>query len=215
MYIILIFVVALAALIFINLKQFNNFKRLAPNEVVNHDRILLNWRSRKQFDKPVHYIAIDKQRRVLFPENSNKRYYLVDVKFADNIQENTEVQGRTGSAIVGWILFRWIGAIVGASRKKKVTTTTTEKNGVCYLTLTDTNFENTISLELICKTNFAGLILQDYMLTQAEVNHLQNKKVVNVDSSIEDKLTQLKSLLDKELITQDDYDEQKNKILNS
>lgn len=205
-------------------KHIKQFLSIAPADMTGWDHINLKLSALSKLDdKSVGFIARDAQHHTFFPQYSNdKRFYLINVSFDPKIVQHIETKGHAGSALVGGLTFGAVGAVIGASRKTTSEVKTEEKSATCYLTLVSDDLKQSLTLEALCKTDYAHILQRDYLLNDVELQQIQDKasgaendvkQAENDNLSIEDRLARLKSLLDKKLITQSDYEDKKKQIL--
>lgn len=173
----------------------------------------------------VKYIARNDKKEVCFPQSGigNKRFYILNITFNPHVSESITSKGHTGSALAGGLLAGGVGAAIGASRARTSKVETTEHLSNAYLTLADTELTKTYNMSLLMKTDKFNELTAEYMLNDIELANLQKKlgqadeevNTVNNDKEdIETRLTRLKSLLDKKLINDQEYEDKKKQILN-
>lgn len=205
-------------------KQKKNFLAVKPKDTVRFTRITpvgneIGNVLRTDQEHRVHFIAANDKKEVSFPESglSDKRFYIVNISFSANITEIAHTKGHAGSALAGGV-----GAVIGASRKKNSRIERTEHKTPAYVTLVDTNLKNTYTIQIMMDTAKFNELNNLYVLNNIELKNIQNelgsieddaKNVDNSNEPIEKRLERLKSLLDKELITKQDYENKKKQIL--
>ena len=98
----------------------------------------------------------------------------------------------------------------------------TEHNTPYYVSLVDSNLKNTYTIQIMMDTSKFDELNNLYALNDIEVQNIQNElgtieddaeNVDNTSEPIEKRLERLKSLLDKDLITKQDYEDKKKQIL--
>ena len=154
-----------------------------------------------------------------------KPYRVIGVDFNSNYKTSyqTKTKGRSGSALVGGLVAGPVGAMIGGSRGKKSTTTSTRKEVASrgYIHFEDTSHkEYVLPFEALRKQ---ATFLEDHFLYSKEFENSEdvNTSVVqkfgsnnSSPESIPDRLRKLKSLLDDEIITQEEFDAKKKELLN-
>ena len=194
---------------------------LLPNQTIND---------------PIGKILIDdKNKRVIFQKHS---YYTKSFSFSDifkyDIYENeqTVVQGRAGSALVGGLFFGVTGAIVGASRKRGVEEQVNILKIIIYVNdLECPKIEFTyVGGESLSRNSqkYIQIIknLQEissyleYMINNVTFIESTEENSDNTTSPIpkkelskKEQLEELKELLSDSLITQEDFEQKKKQIL--
>lgn len=205
------------------------FKEIMPKDTKQFTRIVPAGEEFSQVlhtdqEHRVHFIAINDKKQVSFPESGlpEKRFYIINISFTPNITETIHTKGHAGSALAGGLLAGGVGAVIGASRKKDSKIEKTEHKALTYLTLVDVNLKETYALQLFMDTAKFNELNNLYTLSDFELQNLQNelgkieddaKNVDNTNEPIEKRLERLKSLLDKDLITKQDYESKKKQIL--
>lgn len=230
---ILLFIIIFAAIIWIYCsalhKQKKRFLAVKPQDTIRFTRITpvgneVGSVLRTDQDHRVHFIAINSKKEVCFPESGlpDKHFYIVNISFTANITETVHTKGHVGSALAGGLLAGGVGAVIGASRKKNSKIEKTEHKTPAYVTLVDTNLKNTYTIQIMMDTAKFNELNNLYALNDIELQNIQNElgtiedDVENVDNTsepIEKRLERLKSLLDKDLITKQDYESKKKQIL--
>lgn len=168
--------------------------------------------------------AVQPDKQVYFPEASSpKMYFLTGIEF--QAQFDSQIKGRSGSALVGGALFGAAGAVVGGSRGKKVKTV--EKNSSALFHLIDTSSKKEIVIELwAVNTSLINIFKKNYLATDYDLDQLFGPDSNSTSSSVNEKistdehiqnvnkrLANLKSLLDQDLIEQTEFDAKKKEIL--
>lgn len=143
---------------------------------------------------------------------------MIDFELCENGE--TVMKGGVGRAIVGGALFGAVGAVVGANTRKsrqmvnslyiRITTRTVGMLRICFFmspTPTD-SFTYRVDKDLAEK-----------IITQLEIISDSNKRAsgINNDSpelSVADELLKLKQLMDMGVLTKEEFEEQKKKLLN-
>ncbi len=167
------------------------------------------------------YFFADPKRRVFkVSGQKNECSYsdLIDFELCENGE--TVMKGGVGRAIVGGALFGAVGAVVGANTRKsrqmvnslyiRITTRTVGMLRICFFmspTPTD-SFTYRVDKDLAEK-----------IITQLEIISDSNKRDsgINNDSSelsVADELLKLKQLMDMGVLTKEEFEEQKKKLLN-
>ena len=134
------------------------------------------------------------------------------------------VQGRSGSVLVGGMLFGGIGALAGASRSKKISNTCTNLS----IKLIVNNVKKPlISIPIISETvkkssnyyksSYRNAAEFEAILQIILANANNEKQPYDFEhkekDSIKEQLQELKEMLDDGLITQEDYEQKKKQIL--
>ncbi|NBI00289.1 SHOCT domain-containing protein [Lactobacillus kunkeei] len=233
MIVILMFFIMFGVVIWIYLsylhKQTKHFKEIMPKDITMFTRVSpVGNEFKKLFmtDKAhlVNFIAINARKQISFPEsgNPNSKFYITNISFTANITETIHTKGHVGSAIAGGIIAGGVGAVIGASRKKKSTIERTEHKTPAYVTLVDTNLKNTYTVKITMDTAKYNELNNLYTLNDIDLQNLQKElgsiedNVKNIDSNtepVEKRLERLKALLYKDLITKSDYENKKKQIL--
>lgn len=209
------------------LKQ--HFKEIMPKDTQRFTRVVPAGEEFSQVlhtdpEHRVHFIAINDKKQVSFPESGlpEKLFYIINISFMPNITETIHTKGHAGSALAGGLIAGGVGAVIGASRKKDSKIERTEHKALTYLTLVDVNLKETYALQLFMDTPKFNELNNLYTLSDFELQNLQKelgeieddvKNVDNQSEPIEQRLERLKALLDKELITSEDYENKKKQIL--
>ena len=134
------------------------------------------------------------------------------------------VQGRSGSILVGGVLFGGIGALAGASRSKKISDTCTNlsiklivndvKNPLISFPLIEGTVEKSSDYY---KSSYRNANEFEAILQIILANANNEKQLYDFEheekDSIKQQLQELKEMLDDGLITQDDYEQKKKQIL--
>lgn len=194
------------------------------------------------FDKTVgNYFSVDTcGKRFKFKGDSN--YYafgdLVNYELCEN--NSTIQKGGIGRAIVGGALFGDVGAVIGAQTRKsrnvvdslyirltlksegmkKITfiNSSTDRNGFIYKTARKSADEVLSELELILAENqnaTAQTASQQQHEPQSVSSPIQQPPQTEKSPAlIADELLKLKQLLDMGVLTQEEFDQQKQKLLN-
>lgn len=210
-------------------KQTKHFKEIMPKDTTMFTRVSpvgneFNKLFMTDKEHHVNFIAINDRKQISFPEsgNPNSRFYITNISFTANITETVHTKGHVGSTIAGGIIAGGVGAVIGASRKKKSTVERTEHKTPAYVTLVDTNLKNTYTVQITMDTAEYNELNNLYTLNDIELQNLQKEigniedDVKNIDSNtepVERRLERLKVLLDKNLITKSDYESKKKQIL--
>lgn len=153
------------------------------------------------------YIAISK-----FIESGSTRVIYsfdeIDSYELENTAGETIIKSKGGltRAAVGAVTFGGAGAIVGASTSKKKATV---KNVQSEATITLKTHMGKRIEKIIATPEILAFL--DTILDQAEADQPASAQQ---NTSVADELLKLKSLLDAGIITQDEFDQQKQKLLN-
>lgn len=145
------------------------------------------------------------------------------------------MKGGIGRAIVGGALFGDVGAIVGAQTRKsqnvvdslyirltlkssgmkKITfiNSSTDRNGFIYKTERKSADEVLSELDLILAENQSAAIRETAQPQPVSVS-VQQPQSEQSPTLIADELLKLKQLLDMGVLTQEEFDQQKQKLLN-
>lgn len=185
------------------------------------------------------YLRIDNHHKWLYTQKGTLQNIVFDFSDIENfeIEEYTDVVAETkqkngsgvGRAVVGGALFGPAGAVVGAATKKKKTITT-EKEIVSKITVCIKLKNSQFQTVLIDISNpysevIKGDVLYRRMLNAGEeiLNKLQEiqsiesketQKSSEKTTSVVDELLKLKQLYDDNLLTQEEFNVAKNKLLN-
>ncbi len=189
------------------------------------------------FDKTVgNYFSVDTcGKRFKFKGDSNYHTFgdLVNYELCEN--NSTIQKGGIGRAIVGGALFGEVGAIIGAQTRKsqnvvdslyirltlkssgmKTITfinSSTDRNGFIYKTARKSADEVLSELDLILSENQSEAI-QEAAQPQPSPTPVQQPQTEQSPTLIADELLKLKQLLDMGVLTQEEFDQQKQKLLN-
>lgn len=122
----------------------------------------------------------------------------------------TNDRGGIGRAIVGGVLFGGVGAVVGAATSSKSSTVKNKNPSVIIYT----SSKEKPTLEILCASmsdadNIAAT-LEQIMAETIDKSELSQEK----SFSASDELIKLKSLLDSGVLTQEEFDTEKKKILS-
>lgn len=150
----------------------------------------------------------------------------------NNIITKTSRSGQLGGAILGSILAGGVGAVIGSLGASKTSSTTTKK---MQLQIVVNNSEKSFYRilfssfpEALPKTNYQYKKVYDeilhwhnilsYLIKSVDENELNNidspKEIKKQNLSISNELLQLSELLKNELITKEEYEKLKMKIIN-
>lgn len=128
------------------------------------------------------------------------------------------LKGHAGSAVVGGLLFGAVGAIAGASRKKKEISTC--KSLTLSITINDSAFPRLILPFISSEVKTDSLLYKSAIETaktiSSQLEYMQNKgkdiKPAQTESSA-DEIKKFKSLLDDGVITQEEFEAKKKQLL--
>ena len=120
---------------------------------------------------------------IVFPLSSQptQRYYLLDVSFTPDIHTKTTEKSNAGRALVGGIIAGPVGAIVGASRKKRIKTTSYEKESTMYLSfiteqdLIANNQKGIFEFPMKGDSQLASEIQKNYVMTSTDLDFLETQ----------------------------------------
>ena len=185
------------------------------------------------------YLRIDNHHRWLYTQKGKLQNIVFDFSNINDfeIREYTSIVAETkqkngsgvGRAVVGGALFGPAGAIVGATTKKKKTITT-EKEIISkitvYIQLKNSQFQ-TISIDI---SNPYGEVIKGDALYRNMLNigeeilnklrdiqsteSIETQKLSEKSTSAVDELLKLKQLYDANLLTKEEFNVAKNKLLN-
>lgn len=210
----------------------NTTKKEILNEVYNNDK---NKQLLEEFlptKKILNYIEFDEQKRLwLIPDGfagkkvNPKIYSFDDIIEYELLQDGDSVtKGGLGRAVAGGVLFGGVGAIVGGTTGKKKTKSVINDlkikitvNNTCnpsvYVKLINAP---TKANSIIYKTSYSAaqeILSMLSIITQK--NNIKNEETKELKStSVADEIIKLKSLLDEGILTQEEFNSEKNKILN-
>lgn len=202
-----------------------------------------SYSSNISFDKKIgDYISIDSRNKVLKVQGENDRHTFADLLNYELYENNSVVmKGGVGRAIVGGALFGEVGAVVGASTRKsqnvvdalyirltfkssgmrKITfiCNATDRNGMAYRGLRQFADQVVSELEIIMAENQSA-VTQTVSQPQYEPQPApppvqQPAQTEQSPTLIADELLKLKQLLDMGVLTEEEFNQQKQKLLNS
>lgn len=194
------------------------------------------------FDKNIgKYFSLDNRGKNFKIKDDDTSYKFSDLVNYELCEDNSTIQkGGVGRAIVGGVLFGEVGAIVGAQTRKSqnvvgslyirltlksvgMKTITfinspTDKNGYIYRTARRSADKVMSELELITSEN-QNIANQTSSQSQYEPQLASSPvhqpiPIGQPQISVADELLKLKQLLDMGVLTQEEFDQQKQKLLN-
>lgn len=194
------------------------------------------------FDKNIgKYFSLDNRGKNFKIKDDDTSYKFSDLVNYELCEDNSTIQkGGVGRAIVGGVLFGEVGAIVGAQTRKSqnvvgslyirltlksvgMKTITfinspTDKNGYIYRTARRSADKVMSELELIMSEN-QNIANQTSSQSQYEPQLASSPvhqpiPIGQPQISVADELLKLKQLLDMGVLTQEEFDQQKQKLLN-
>lgn len=207
-----------------------------------HERNALSNKTTEYYDISIgKYISIDNCHKRFKIQNDGHAYSFSDLVNYELYENNSVIQkGGIGRAIVGGALFGEVGAIVGAQTRKsqnvvdslyiritlkssgmkKITfiDSPTDRNGMIYKMERKSADEVLSELDLISAENQSTAI-QEAAQSQSEPQPTptpiqQTTRSEQSPTLIADELLKLKQLLDMGVLTQEEFDHQKQKLLN-
>lgn len=217
----------------------------APNTVSRGNVNVLHYKSSNPsysvtttFDKKIGlYFAVDSYNKRFKIKGDGSYYTFGDLVNYELYENNSVIQkGGIGRAIVGGALFGEVGAIVGSQTRKsknyvdslyiritlkssgmkKITfiDSPTDRNGIFYKSERKCADEILSELDLISAENQSAAF-QAAAQSQYEQPVQQTTQNEQSPTLIADELLKLKQLLDMGVLTQEEFDQQKQKLLNS
>lgn len=180
----------------------------------------------------------------LLIDNDNKKFVLTAVDFyyskifnykdliGYEVYENgnSKLAGNSGDALVGGILFGTTGAVIGSSSSRSIDQNCSDL--MMYIRIDDVNIREIVIPFLINdsidKTSETYRTLKQHALgVGSAIEFMINQKMIKSENkngkkkndgkeatSVKEKLKQLKELLDEGLISEVEYKEKKNKLLD-
>lgn len=137
------------------------------------------------------------------------KYQLVDLSFTPKYktESTTTTKGRGGKALLGGVIAGPIGAVVGASgkRKSQTTSTTTEVDAPCALSLIRLNDNVSFEITVNAKSDTVQFIRENYLNRKIAIENQKNTEIND--------LRKLKQLVDEGIITQEEFEMKKKQIL--
>lgn len=209
------------------------FKALSSLDIKNYIELgNQNRRLLEQFQatkKIGNYIEFDENNRQwLIPDGFNgkkvnpKIYNFDDIVGFELLEDGDSItKGGIGRAIVGGALLGGVGAIVGGVTGKKKTKSVVNSLRV-KITVNDTS-KPTIYVNLLNSKTKTNSFIYKVSYTSAQeilsmlsvITENQNEKEDKENStSVADELMKLKGLLDEGILTEEEFNTQKNRILN-
>lgn len=199
------------------------------NNATWHQRNALSNKPAEYYDVVIgKYISIDHCHKRFKIQNDSRAYKFSDLINFELYEKNSVIQeGGVGRAIVGGMLFGEVGAIVGAQTRKSRSVTdalyirlTLKSSGMKTITFTERQSANEVlsELELIVADNRSDEV-QTTPNQQSEPQPApppvqQSTQAEQSPTLIADELLKLKQLLDMGVLTQEEFDQQKQKLLN-
>lgn len=146
-------------------------------------------------------------------------HYVTDYEVTTESEETGRVGGHAGAAAIGGLIGGTTGAVIGSSLGREINSTTVShsSNSAQEREVPSTAL---ITIESIDgdKVKIAGqyyeddiIIMKKYFLVEQE----QEKETVKDDRNIVSKIKELKKMMDNEIITQEEFELGKKKLLNS
>ena len=146
-------------------------------------------------------------------------HYITDYEVTTESEETGRVGGHAGAAAIGGLIGGTTGAVIGSSLGREINSTTVShsSNSAQEREVPSTAL---ITIESIDgdKVKIAGqyyeddiIIMKKYFLVEQE----QEKETVKDDRNIVSKIKELKKMMDNEIITQEEFELGKKKLLNS
>lgn len=190
--------------------------------------LLNNFNPTKQIG---HYIEFDEQKKQwLIPDGffgkkvNAKVYDFKDIIEYELLEDGDSVtKGGLGRAVVGGALLGGVGAIVGSVTGKKKTksvinslkikiTINDTSNPVIYINLITTKVKSNSSLYKMAYSQAQTILSMLSIITKSDEN---TAKEENKDTlSVADEVIKLKKLKDEGILTEEEFNIQKGKILN-
>ncbi|CAI2580192.1 hypothetical protein AKUA2003_04630 [Apilactobacillus kunkeei] len=188
---IILIIIIIAISIWVHIHNKNKFLQADNGENILFTKVsILDKRTNELIgadnkDHIVHYMGLNKDKQVYFPTSSkpDKRYYILNVSFQPNVSQTINTKGRTGSALVGGVLFGGVGAVIGASRGRTSTVTNTEHTADCYIQVVDKDMRDSHTWVIRAKSELANELAGRYMLNDQDLNQLADKAKRIVDEN--------------------------------
>lgn len=170
-------------------------------------------------------LSIDEDKK-LFKINNNV-YRFENLNSYELLENNSSISSGglgVGRAIVGGVLLGGVGAVLGGVTKKRKNTNVVESLKI-FVTLKDSD-KKSENIDFITKKQkrdkkFETILENakmtmsgfDYIVSLIEDDKTENTTIIS-ETSLADELLKLKSLVDQGILTQEEFDEQKEKLLN-
>lgn len=197
------------------------------------------YESETGFDKKIgNYLFVDTRNKIFKLKGDNSRYTFADLLDFELYENNAVIQkGGIGRAIVGGALFGEAGAIVGAATRKSQNvvnalyiTVTLKSSGMKKITFINSSVDRSgITYRSARKSADEVASELAIIISEAQEQKLQQQvqdhsyissapqPTVSRETSpvmIADELLKLKQLLDMGVLTEDEFNQQKQKLLN-
>ena len=195
------------------------------------------------FDQKIgSYLSVDNTNKIFKVQGSSDRHTFADLLNYELYENNSVImEGGVGRAIVGGALFGNVGAVVGATTRKsknvvdalyirltlkssgmkRITfiNSPTDRNGFVYKSSRKTSDEVVSKLELIINENRNSAVQAASQVNQIRYEPQPAPSPVQPQTEqsptlVADELLKLKQLLDMGVLTQEEFDQQKQKLLN-
>lgn len=210
------------------------------NNATWHESHSLSNKTTEYYDISIgKYISINSRHKRFRIQNDSHLYSFSDLVNYELCENNSVIQkGGIGRAIIGGAFFGEVGAIVGAQTRKsknvvdslyiritlkssgmkKITfiSSPTDRNGWIYKSIRNTCDEVISELELISAENQNVAAQKAIEQEAAPPPSVQQTTTVEQSPTlIADELLKLKQLLDMGVLTEEEFNQQKQKLLNT
>lgn len=155
-------------------------------------------------------ISFDENNRLWKPRIDVVFRYEDIISFETEINKETVTSGNTGKAVVGGLLFGGIGAVAGASGKRRSKEVVTGKQ-IKIITRNELYPIVTIFCSPYTIKDHASEIIAQLSLI---IDSLNNKSTSATDVSDADEILKYKKLLDDGIITNEEFEAKKKQLLN-
>ena len=158
------------ALYYVNQKRLQHLISIAPDDLVHYQGINLVKDSANSLGQigmdakhPVHYIGVDQQHRVLFPESkfgNRRRYYLTATSFSPKLSKTGQPRDHVKAAV---------------NVKQTAYGDQARQSSHTYLTLLKSDFSDAFKVEIKAQVHDIHALNRTYALSAAQLKSLRNR----------------------------------------